>query len=122
MLVVLVSQLRAALPSKPWQENPVIVDQTDISIPLHHHVTVLQVVVGNAQSTEAGGRTSTPLSGDTPDDLRLAELGADQFVQRLSVYPIHFDNGVPIASYVYSALDVLEMHEGLRKNIDQIVA
>ena len=73
VLIVLVSQLRASLTAKLGQKHPVVVDQADAPVSLHHDVAVLQVVVGDAQAAQAGGRAPSPLGGDAPESGGLVE-------------------------------------------------
>ena len=122
VLVVLVSQFRAAFAAKFGQEHPVIVHQPDIPVSLHHDVAMLQVVVGDAQPTQTGGRSAAPLGGDAPQGVRLVEPGADEFAQLLSSHPFHLDHGIPAAADADPAFQVLEVHKGWGEDVDQIVA
>ena len=51
-----------------------------------------------------------------------SSLEADEPAQKLSVDPFHSDYRVPISTDVDSALDVLEVDEGWREDIEQIAA
>ena len=118
VLVVLVSQFRAALTAKLRQIHPVVVDQPDAPVSLHHHVAMLQIVVGDAETPQAGGRTSAPLGGDAPECVRLAQPRTDEPAQKLSVHPLHPDYGAPVASKADSLFPVLEVDKGRWKDVE----
>ena len=122
MLVVLVPQFRAALAAKLGQEHPVIVHQPDVPVVLHHHVAVLEIVVGDAEAAQAGGGAAPPLGGQPTEHVRVVEVGFDEFTERHPLHPFHFDDGVPVAAGVYAAFQVLEMNEGGRQDADEVVA
>ena len=122
MLVVLVSQFGATLAAKLGQQHAVVVDEADAPVSLNHDIAVLQVIVCDAQPPQARGGAPTPLCGYPPERVRVVKPGADEPAQQLSVHPLHLDYGVPVSTEADSVCDVLEVDEGGREDVEQVVA
>ena len=111
MLEVLMPVFGTRLPCVLGQKHRVVVHQTKGAILLHHNVAVLQVVMCDIQRAE-GAHQPPPAGGYDLQAVGRVQVALDKLVHRLAVYPLHFDNGIPVTGDEDALFDVLELHEG----------
>ena len=109
VLVVPVADLGTGFSFETRQVNAVVINQAQCTLFLDHHVSMLQVVVGDPQTSQRP--VYAPPSGcQVHENVRPVEVAVNEFVQPVALRPVHPDDGIPISLDSYAAFNVLETH------------